>query len=83
MYGMVEEFFKILNDKETPLLKVNALFALQLFLQTCEYPAVEMTEAFLLPNLQEVAFYQSDKRTYGKTSQYFKDRGYPGSTPNL
>lgn len=42
-----------------------------------------MTEAFLLSQIQEIALYQSDKRTYGKTSQYFKEKGYPGSIPNL
>ena len=36
-----------------------------------------MTEAFLLPVVQDIALYQSDKRTYGKTSQFFKDKGYP------
>lgn len=25
----------------------------------------------------------SDKRTYGKTSQFFKEKGYPASTPNV
>jgi hypothetical protein len=42
-----------------------------------------MIEAFLLPILQEIALYQSDKRNYSKTSQYFKDKGYPQSTPNI
>jgi len=36
-----------------------------------------------LPLWQEIALYQSDKRNYAKTSQYFKDKGYPGSIPNL
>lgn len=42
-----------------------------------------MTEAFLLPVLQDVALYKADKRTYAKTSQFFKEKGYPGSIPNL
>lgn len=42
-----------------------------------------MTEAFLLPVLQEVVLYMADKRTYAKTSQFFKDKGYPASTPNI
>lgn len=42
-----------------------------------------MIEAFILPQLQEIALYQADKRTYPKTSQYFKDKGYPQSTPNI
>ena len=42
-----------------------------------------MTEAFMLPLLQEVAFYHADKRTYAKTAQFFKYKGYPGSIPNL
>lgn len=42
-----------------------------------------MSEAFLLPLWQEIALYHSDKRTYAKTSQYFKEKGYPGSIPNL
>lgn len=25
----------------------------------------------------------SDKRSYAKTSQFFKDKGYPASTPNI
>lgn len=32
MYYMVEEFYKIFNDKEAPILKVNALFGLRLAL---------------------------------------------------
>jgi hypothetical protein len=79
----MEEFYKILMEKESPLVKVNTLFALKMTLETCEYPAIEMAEAFLLSAIQEVALYQSDKRTYGKTSQYFKEKGYPGSIPNL
>jgi hypothetical protein len=42
-----------------------------------------MCEAFLLPLIHEIALYQSDKRTYAKTSQYFQQKGYPGSIPNL
>ena len=42
-----------------------------------------MSEAFLLPLIQEIAFYHSEKRTYAKTSQFFKDKGFPGSIPNL
>ena len=37
----------------------------------------------MLPVLQDVALYQADKRNYSKTSQYFKDKGYPQSTPNI
>jgi len=39
---MLEEFQKIIAEKETLLLKVNCIFALQMMLQTCEYPIVEM-----------------------------------------
>ena len=42
-----------------------------------------MAEAFLLPLWQEIALYHSDKRTYAKTSKYFRDKDYPGSIPNL
>ena len=42
-----------------------------------------MTEAFLLPTLQEAALYNSDKRTYAKTAQFFKEKGYPASTPSM
>ena len=42
-----------------------------------------MTEAFILPILQDAALYQSDKRTYAKTAQYFRDKGYPPSTPSI
>ena len=83
IYHMIEEFLRILNDKETLILKVNALFALNLCLHTCEYAIVELAEAFLLPTIQEVALYQADKRNYAKTSQFFKDKGYPQSTPNI
>jgi hypothetical protein len=83
MYLMLEEFFKILTEKETPIMKVNALFALKMMLETCEYPVVEMIEAFLLPVLQEVAMHHSDKQNYGKPAQFFKDQGYAGSIPNL
>lgn len=30
-----------------------------------------------------MALYQADKRNYAKTSQFFKDKGYPQSTPNI
>jgi len=36
-----------------------------------------------LPVIQDIAFYQSEQRTYSKTSQFFKAKGYPGSIPNL
>jgi hypothetical protein len=42
-----------------------------------------MCEAFLLPLIQEIALYQADKRSYAKTSQFFKEKGYTGSIPNL
>lgn len=42
-----------------------------------------MTEAFLLPTLQEAALYHSDKRTYAKTAQFFREKGYPASTPSI
>lgn len=83
MYFMFEEFLKIISDKESIILKVNAVFALTFCIQTCEYITLEMIQAFLLPILQEVALYQSDKRSYAKTSQYFRDKGYPASTPNI
>jgi hypothetical protein len=44
---------------------------------------VELIEAFLLPTIQDAALYQADKRTYAKTSQFFRDRGYPASTPSI
>jgi hypothetical protein len=49
MYYSLEEIYNILVNTETPLLKVNAIYALQIFLETCEYPIVEMIEGCLLP----------------------------------
>jgi hypothetical protein len=80
---MVEEFLRIFSDKESLLLKVNALYALTLCLETCEYAIVELSEAFLLPVLQEAALYHADKRTYAKTAQFFREKGYPASTPSI
>jgi hypothetical protein len=40
-------------------------------------------EAWLLPHLQEVALFHADKRTYAKTSTFFREKGYPTSTPNI
>jgi len=37
---MVEEFMRIFSDKESLLLKVNALYALTLCVETCEYAIV-------------------------------------------
>ena len=79
----MEEFYKIIVEKQAPIIKVNAIFALRMVLETCQYPVIEMIEAFLLPVLQEVAQYQSDKRTYAKASMFLKNKGYPGSIPNL
>ena len=59
IYYMIEEFQKILSDKESILLKVNSLFALNLCVQTCEYAILELIEAFLLPLLNDTALYQA------------------------
>jgi hypothetical protein len=83
LYCIVEEFLRIFSDKESLLLKVNALFAVTLCVETCEYAIVELTEAFLLPVLQEAALYHCEKRTYAKTAQFFRDKGYPPSTPSI
>lgn len=32
---MIEEFYKIFMEKETPLIKTNAIFALKMILETC------------------------------------------------
>ena len=40
---IMEQLHSILSEREPPLLKVNALFALQMLLDTCQHPIVEMT----------------------------------------
>jgi hypothetical protein len=37
---MIEEFQKIIVDREALLLKVNAVFALQMLIQTGEYAVI-------------------------------------------
>jgi hypothetical protein len=59
------------------------MFALNLLLETAEHPVLQMLEAFILPVVSEIALFNSDKRDYSKTSQYFKQKGYPGTTPNI
>lgn len=66
-----------------PKLKVNAVFALQTFLETCQYPIVTLTEAYLLPHMLEAALFGSDKRTYAKTSGYFREKGFQNGIANL
>ncbi len=40
IYFMIEEFQKIIVEKEPLLLKVNAVFALQILIQTAEYATI-------------------------------------------
>lgn len=47
--GITEEFFRIFSTKENLKIKVNAMYAIQYFVELAEYPIMTLFEVYILP----------------------------------
>ena len=61
-YSSISTITEIVKGKEEePEIKCRALDAAKVMIETCEYPIVTLVEVYLLPLLQEVAWFGGKK----------------------